>query len=142
MRIRDEDACIAFLVMRLGMGFTFFFFGLRKVLMYPGIADIFRERFAETWLPDILVAAFGYSIPFVELILGALVVLGLFTRPALYLMGLTMVTLNFGLAVEGDSQGVAKNIPYLILIGLDILLLNYNKYSLDNLLFQTYASRE
>jgi len=140
MRFRDEDLCIAFLLMRLGIGFTFFFFGMKKLFMYADIAGIFQQRFAESWLPGFMVTAFSYSIPFVETILGALLVLGLFTRPVLYLIGFTMVSLNFGLAVIGDSPGVAKNIPYLLLIGLDIILLNYNKYSLDNLLFAAYSS--
>jgi thiosulfate dehydrogenase [quinone] large subunit len=74
-------------------------------------------------------------LPFAEIILGSLLLLGLFSRPALYLGGLLLIVLNFGLLVRGDGNVAKSNIAYLIIIALDIILLNYNKYSLDNLLF-------
>ena len=135
MKIRGGDACFAFLILRLGIGITFFLAGLNKLMNYSGVIDSFPGNFAGTWLPGFLVTWFAHTLPFAEIILGFLLIVGLFTRPALYLAGLLMVVLNFGLLVRGDSDKAAGNIPYLIVIALDIMLINYNKYSLDQLLF-------
>ena len=125
----------AVLILRLAAGITFFMAGLRKVLVYPEVIDSIKGGFAQTWMPEILLNIFLYPLPFIELVLGALILLGLLTRPALILAGLLVLALNFGLLVRGDNVGAAKNIAYIIIIALDIMLINYNKYSLDNWFF-------
>ena len=135
MKLRDIDLNYAFLSMRVALGMTFFLIGFNKIINYGVIVPKLQSGFTETWLPDIMVSAYVHALPFAELILGLLVAVGLFTRPAMYLTGILMITLNFGLLVKGDSAGAKKNIVYILLIGLDIILLNYNKYSLDQLLF-------
>jgi thiosulfate dehydrogenase [quinone] large subunit len=135
MFFREKDLGLAFLILRLAAGMTFFMAGLNKLLNYPGVIDNIKGGFAETWMPDFLLNIFLYPLPFIELAVGALIVLGLFTRVVLILAGLLMLALNFGLLVRTDNAGAAKNIPYIIIIALDIMLINYNKYSLDNWFF-------
>lgn len=137
MNLRERDLSFAFLVMRLGVGITFLVYGINKFMNYSGVVGYIQDKFAETWLPGFMVAGFAHITPVAEFGLGLLVALGLFTRPALYLLGLFMLSLNFGLAVAGESDKVARNIPYIILLGIDIALLNYNRYSLDSVLFGT-----
>jgi len=135
MFFREKDLSFAFLILRLAVGMTFFMAGLSKVLNYPGVIENLKGGFMETWMPGFLLNIFLYPLPFIELGLGALIVLGLFTRFALYLTGLLMLVLNFGLLARGDNAGAAKNIPFIVIIALDIMLINYNKYSLDNWFF-------
>jgi len=136
--LRHGDICFGFLIMRLAVGLTFFMAGLNKLFNYSGTVQNFIERFSTTWLAGAPVSIFAQALPFVEVGLGGLVILGLFTRGALYLLGLLMLTLIFGLQVERSAQAV-QNIPYLLLIGLDIILLSYNKYSLDGLFFGRHS---
>ena len=117
------------------MGLTFISTGIFKIAGYPHIVTVMTDGFAETWLPDFLLVPFFYVLPWIETTVGALTLLGLFTRPVLYVMGLLLVIINFGLSVQGNFTTALNNIPYFIIIGLDIILLNYNKYSLDNLFF-------
>ncbi|NIS16354.1 MAG: DoxX family membrane protein [Aliifodinibius sp.] len=142
MKLRENDICFTFLVLRLMVGIVFIMAGLSKLLDYTGVIGYFQTSFGETWLPAFLVTIFAYLLPFVEAILGVLIFFGLLTRPALYLAGLLLVVLNFGLIVRGDGSAAKGNIPYLIIIALDIILLNYNKYSLDHLLFGMSADFE
>ncbi|HDS00446.1 MAG TPA: DoxX family protein [candidate division Zixibacteria bacterium] len=142
MKLRENDICFGFLILRLMVGIVFFMAGLFKLLDYMTIVGYFQSSFAETWLPAFLVTIFAYVLPFAETILGILIFFGLLTRPALYLAGLLLVVLNFGLIVRGDGGDAKSNIPYLIIIALDIILLNYNKYSLDHLLFGMSADFE
>jgi thiosulfate dehydrogenase [quinone] large subunit len=135
MKFRENDICFAFLLLRLMLGIVFFFAGLMKILDYSTIIEYFQSSFAETWLPGFMVTIFAYTVPFAEAILGILLFFGLLTRPALYLSGLLLVLLNFGLIIRGDGDIAKANIPYLVIIALDIILLNYNKYSLDHMLF-------
>jgi thiosulfate dehydrogenase [quinone] large subunit len=135
MNLNKIDLSFAALVMRLGVGLAFFMAGLGKILNFNVRVTGMEDSFTETWLPDFLVSIFANLLPFAEIILGSLLLLGLFLRPALYLGGLLLIVLNFGLLVRGDGNVAKSNIAYLIIIALDIILLNYNKYSLDNLLF-------
>jgi thiosulfate dehydrogenase [quinone] large subunit len=135
MKLRENDICFAFLITRLMLGVVFFLAGINKIFDYGAIIGYFQTSFGETWLPHFLVTIFAYALPIAETVLGFLIFFGLLTRPALYIAGLLLVVLNFGLIVRGDGGNAKANIPYLIIIALDIILLNYNKYSLDHLLF-------
>jgi thiosulfate dehydrogenase (quinone) large subunit len=138
MHFRESDMNFGFLILRLTIGLTFLMAGINKLLNFSTTVDYLQGGFVETWLPGFIVAPFAYVLPFAEAVLGGMIVLGFMTRPALYLTGFLMLSLNFGLLVKSDHAGVARNIVYLVVIGLDIMLLNYNKYSLDNLFFGSF----
>jgi len=60
------------------------------------------KQFGASMLPGSLVAAFGYSLPWVEAALGILVLFGIFTRPALVAGGLLIAVLSFGSGLIQD----------------------------------------
>src|SRR5579859_1215596 len=97
-------------------------------------------EFAGVPLPSGLVHAFLTVLPFAELILGALITVGLFTRWALALGGLLMTALIFGTALRNDWPTVGIQMIYSITYYLLLVNRNQNRFSLDTLFHRNWSS--
>ena len=88
----------AILFARLVLGLIFFMAGVMKVFQLGPLehARKYFLPFNDTFLPVWSLWAVGVTIPFVELIAGALVILGLRTRDALIALGCVLVAVTFG----------------------------------------------
>ena len=88
----------ALLFARLVLGLIFFMAGLMKVFQLGPLehARKYFLPFADTFLPIWSLWLVGVVIPFIELIAGALVILGLRTRDALIALGCVLVIVTFG----------------------------------------------
>ena len=88
----------AILFARLVLGLIFFMAGVMKVFQLGPLehARKYFLPFSDTFLPVWSLWAVGVVIPFVELIAGALVILGLRTRDALIALGTVLVIVTFG----------------------------------------------
>jgi uncharacterized membrane protein YphA (DoxX/SURF4 family) len=88
----------ALLFARLVLGLIFFMAGVMKVFQLGPLehARKYFLPFNDTFLPVWSIWAVGVTIPFVELIAGALVILGLRTRDALIALGCVLVVVTFG----------------------------------------------
>src|SRR6266576_3411725 len=98
-RISDQIArACALLFARLVVGLIFFMAGLWKTFQLGPAGHVRRYflPFQDTFLPGWSLWAVGYAIPFVELIAGALVIVGFQTRPALVALGVVLVIVTFG----------------------------------------------
>jgi uncharacterized membrane protein YphA (DoxX/SURF4 family) len=92
------DRAWALLFARLVLGLIFFMAGVYKVFEL-GPLEHARKYFlpyANTFLPVWSLWATGVVIPFVELIAGALVIVGLLTRQALIALGFVLAIVTFG----------------------------------------------
>jgi thiosulfate dehydrogenase (quinone) large subunit len=79
-------------------------------------------------LPAALVLPFCYALPFAEVILGALILLGLFDVFALSLSGLLLVALTFGTVMRGDPPTFAHNVQYALVNFVLLSFADYNGY--------------
>ena len=128
----------ALLFARLVLGLIFFMAGVYKVFQL-GPLEHARKYFlpyADTFLPVWSLWATGVVIPLVELIAGALVILGLRTREALVSLGFVLAIVTFGhLLKEPLYEFHTHVIPRLALV-LFILLLprEDDRFSIDHLL--------
>ena len=88
----------AILFARLVLGLIFFMAGVMKVFQLGPLehARKYFLPFSDTFLPIWSLWAVGVTIPFIELIGGALVLLGLRTRDALIALGMVLVIVTFG----------------------------------------------
>src|SRR2546430_11915177 len=88
----------ALLFARLVLGLIFFVAGVWKVFQLGPLnhARKYFLRFSDTFLPVWSLWATGVVIPFIELIGGALVILGLRTREALIALGFVLAIVTFG----------------------------------------------
>ena len=137
-RKRAIDRSWAILFARLVLGLIFFMAGLYKVF-HLGPLEHARKYFlpyADTFLPIWSLWATGVVIPFVELVAGGLVMLGLRMREALVSLGFVLAIVTFGhLLKEPLYEFHTHVIPRLALL-LFILLLprEDDRFSLDYLL--------
>ena len=97
--MRTSNVAWAVLFARLVLGLIFLMAGVHKVFVMGPVAHA-RQWFLpyadSSFLPSWSLWAVGTTIPFVELIAGALCVLGLGLRPALLALGAVLVIVTFG----------------------------------------------
>jgi uncharacterized membrane protein YphA (DoxX/SURF4 family) len=135
---RNSGRSWALLFARLVLGLIFFMAGVWKVF-HLGPLEHARKYFlpfADTFLPVWSLWFVGVIIPFIEMIAGAMVILGLRTREALVSLGLVLAIVTFGhLLKEPLYEFHTHVIPRLALL-LFILLLprSDDRFSIDCLL--------
>jgi len=97
-RTGNIDRAWAILFARLVLGLIFFMAGVMKVFQLGPLnhARKYFLPFADTFLPVWSLWAMGVVIPFVELIAGAMVILGLRVRAALVALGSVLAVVTFG----------------------------------------------
>jgi thiosulfate dehydrogenase [quinone] large subunit len=128
----------AVLFARLVLGLIFFMAGVWKVFGLGPIGHVqrFFLPFQHTFLPVWSLWAVGFTIPFIELVAGALVILGLKTRYALVGLGAVLVVVTFGHLLDQPLYALHEHvIPRLALL-LFVLLMpqDLDRFSLDRLL--------
>lgn len=116
----------ALLFARGVLGLIFFMAGVYKVFQMGPLQHarkLFLEPYAHTFLPTWSLWATGTAIPVIELVAGALVIIGWRTREALISLGFVLVLVTFGhLLTEPFYEFHSHVIPRLALV-LFILLL-------------------
>jgi thiosulfate dehydrogenase [quinone] large subunit len=123
----------AYALLRVTLGVIFLFYGIGKFMGGIGnFAGGMNQRFSGK-LPSALVLPFAYTLPFMEVLFGALILLGLFTSVALVLSGLLLLALTFGTVMLGDAPTVAHNLQYALVNFVLLWLSDYNGYSIDRL---------
>jgi len=128
----------AILFARLVLGLIFFMAGVWKVFQL-GPLNHARKWFlpySDTFLPVWSLWAAGVTIPFIEMIAGALVVIGLRTREALIALGFVLAIVTFGhLLKEPLYEFHTHVIPRLALL-LFVLMMpaEVDRFSVDKLI--------
>jgi thiosulfate dehydrogenase (quinone) large subunit len=121
----DEPDCqargLAVALVRWALGLMFLVGGVAKLFMLKGfVSGYLLPAFEKTFLPAWLVGLYGYALPFVETILGVLLLVGLCRRAALLTAGLTLISLAFGqMLIQG--HGIVANIMLYVLMTAAVL---------------------
>src|SRR5205085_7214347 len=124
---------VAYALLRVTLGVVFLFNGVGKFM--GGIGNFvggMNQRFAGH-LPAALVMPFAYALPFMEVLCGTLLLLGLFSTVALALSGLLLVALTFGTVMLNDFPTVAHNTQYALVNFVLLWFVEHNGYSVDRL---------
>ncbi|HWL84750.1 MAG TPA: MauE/DoxX family redox-associated membrane protein [Polyangiaceae bacterium] len=109
---RPTDSELAHATLRLFLGVSIGTHGLARVAHTGAFADELTRQFATTWLPSFSVQAFGYVVPPAELLIGVLIALGLFLRPALVAGTLLMTALTFGTCLRQQWEVAGFQLLY------------------------------
>jgi uncharacterized membrane protein YphA (DoxX/SURF4 family) len=132
------DRAWAILFARLVLGLIFFMAGVMKVFQLGPLnhARKYFLPFADTFLPVWSLWGMGVVIPFVELIAGAMIILGLRVREALVALGFVLAVVTFGhLLKEPLYEFHTHVIPRLALLLFVFMLPRQDdRFSLDYLL--------
>ena len=127
-----SDAALAYAGLRLTFGVDMLVHGATRIASGPTrFATGLVAQFAPTVLPAALVRPFGVALPFVEAMLGVLLVLGLWTRAALVAGGLLMTVLVFGTGLQGRWDTVAVQLLYALVYAVLLAFRRHDTISLD-----------
>jgi thiosulfate dehydrogenase (quinone) large subunit len=125
MRVLGDRAWAIFFC-RTILGLIFFMAGVYKCFVMTPLGharQFFVEPYADTFLPTWSLWATGTAVPVIELIAGALVIVGFKTRPALLSLGGVLVLVTFGhLLKEPLYEFHTHVIPRLALLTLVLLM--------------------
>ena len=127
---------IVTLVLRLFFAAMFLPTGLGKFQSLAGFRESMHKSFDSTFLAGPLLDLFLAVLPFVEVGVGGLLLLGLLTRPVFVVTALTLVALFFGKWVTHDLQTSAFNAVYVFIAVYAVRQSEHNRFSLDALLFR------
>jgi thiosulfate dehydrogenase [quinone] large subunit len=122
----------AYLLLRLLTGINFFMHGFARIFTgthLAGFAQGMVKSMAATPLPPALTLATGYVIPCIELAVGALLLLGIFTRATLVLAFFLLFLLMFGITLKQDWATAGGQLVYGIVLAL--LLFGRARYDLS-----------
>jgi len=136
----------ALLFARLVLGLIFLMAGVWKVFRLGPLehARKYFLPFADSFLPVWSLWFTGTVIPFIELVAGALLILGLRTREALIALGAVLVVVTFGHLLKDPLYEFHTHvIPRLALL-LFILLLPHedDRFSLDHFIRRITKPKE
>ena len=117
---------IGFLLLRVSIGLYLLLAGIGKVRgeFNNGFGSFYRGSFKSMqpeWLPNALAAPYGYALPWAEVVVGALLILGLFGSIAAALTGLMILSFTIALALKfgsitaqpADARGGAFSANYI-----------------------------
>src|SRR5476649_822568 len=134
----NSNRAWAILFARLVLGLIFFMAGVMKVFQLGPLehARKYFLPFSDTFLPVWSLWFVGVTVPLIELLAGALLILGLRTRDALIALGFVLVVVTFGHLLHEPLYNFSGHvIPRLALL---LLVLwcprEYDRFSLDYVL--------
>jgi thiosulfate dehydrogenase (quinone) large subunit len=131
--IHAVDRALAALLLRLALGIDILLHGLTR-LFIGGLQSFINTSsvpFQHSVLPMWQVRAFLTVVPFLEFIIGLLLVAGLALRWTLVAGALLMLALEFGTGVRSDWTVVSSQLLYSLLYSILIFCRRYDLYSLD-----------
>lgn len=98
---------------------------------YRAIPDSLETSFAtQPLLPAFFTKPYYAVLGYVLIALGLLLLLGVKTRPVLFIMGLLYTSLTFGLILIKQDAGVAWLAIHVIMVALALTWEKYNRYTL------------
>ena len=124
---------LAYFILRLTMGVNMFTHGVARLLDLEKFNMWMIGQFSDTILPEFLVSLSSYMIPFAELIIGVLLILGLFTSRALLLGALLITILVFGSGLQENWNVMSSQMIYAIFFFILSYLIELNRFSLDRI---------
>jgi len=128
------DRRMAYAVLRLTFGLNILLHGLVRLPNMNGFVEGLVKNFADTPLPSFAVRLFAWSLPPLEVGIGMLLLLGLFTRWALVAGGLVMTALVFGTALRSDWETLGLQMIYSVIYYLLLAARSDDYFSLDTFL--------
>ena len=130
---KEKTIELAYLLLRLTMGINMFTHGIARILNIEGFNSWMIAQFSTTILPEFMVSFTSYIIPFAELVIGILLIIGLFTRKVLLFGALLIVLLVFGSGLQENWNVMSSQMIYAIFFFILSYLIELNRFSIDNL---------
>lgn len=127
----QNDIIIAYALLRIIMGINYFNHGFTRIGNIPGFMDSMVAAMEGAWIPEFLVRINAALVPPAELVIGLLLILGLFTRGALIAGLLLMAMLMYGVTVVQNWDAATSQLIYDVILFILLAGVGYNRISLD-----------
>lgn len=128
MKTTNEQ--LAYALFRITMGVAMLGHGLVRIPKLPVFRDGMVKMF-DGVLPAALVTPFATILPFVEFVIGALLIVGLFTRYAIVAGAVLMMVLIFGACMKENWEIVGMQMVYAFLYYVLLRFYGHNVYALS-----------
>ena len=129
-RLSGNDLSLAYALLRITLGTNIAFHGISRILAGPALfVAALTKQFESTVLPHLAVQVFGYALPWLEALIGLLILFGALTRMALIAGALVIVLLTFHQDWNVAGLQLIYAVVYFVLIGLR----GFNSFSVDGL---------
>ena len=136
------DRRLAYGILRVTLGVNILFHGLLPLTNLDSFAVQVLHLFEKTPLPSQGIRLFALALPFVQMIVGLLLTLGLWTRFALVSGGLVMIALVFGTALRSDGPALGILMLYATIYYLLLAGRTYNRLSIDHLRRRSFSPQQ
>jgi thiosulfate dehydrogenase [quinone] large subunit len=132
---RSSDAVIAYTVLRVSFGANIMLHGVSRIVMGHAAFLAYLTHYFEkaSYVPVGMLSLFATVQPWVELILGLLLMIGLATRFSLIAGGLVILSLVIGTNLAQDWLVSGLQLIYAFLYYYLLAHLDQNRYSIDGM---------
>ena len=132
----NNESVLVFTI-RVILGLLFFFQGYDKIfkVKMKGLISTFRYELGSIKVPNVLLKITTYYTSYVEFACGALLIIGLFTKYSLYLLGIDLILVVGAFSLIKPMWDMQLLFPRLMLLSILLYLPEeWNLISLDNIL--------
>ena len=132
---RSSDAVIAYTILRISFGANIMLHGVSRIVMGHAAFLAYLTHYFEkaSYVPVGMLSLFATVQPWVELILGLLLMIGLATRFSLIAGGLVILSLVIGTNLAQDWLVSGLQLIYAFLYYYLLAHLDQNRYSIDGM---------
>ena len=128
-----RDISLAYLFLRLLIGVNYFNHGFTRIGDLPGFVEQTVNSLQGSYFPEPMVRINAFVVPVVELVVGILITLGWFTRPALAVTFALMVMLMMGVTSVQDWDAASGQLIYGIVLFILLAGVRFNILCVDRL---------
>lgn len=128
-----NNFALAYLMARLSLGISMLTHGLVRLPKIDAFSTWMSGLFKASMLPEVLVRPFSYALPFLEFLVGILLIAGLFTRFGLLLGGCVMLMLLFGTGMIENWDAIPSQIIHSTFFAVLLAFMAHNRFSVDTL---------
>jgi thiosulfate dehydrogenase [quinone] large subunit len=128
-----NNKTLAIHLFRLSFGINYFFHGVVRIPNFDKFVSGMQNTFQDTLLPQFLVTPLAFAIPFIEIIIGLLLLLNKFTRETLIATFILMNILVIGSSFAQKWDLVGLQSTYIGFLFLLLYFMNDNKNSLKKI---------
>jgi len=137
-RLAGNDLSLGYALLRSTLGINIALHGISRIVAGPAsFVSSLAKQFERTVLPHFAVQGFGYALPWLEALIGLLILFGALTRVALIVGALLIILLTFGSTLHQDWDIAGLQLIYALVYFVLIGLRQYNSLSIDGLLTRT-----
>ncbi|MGV2829227.1 DoxX family protein [Myxosarcina sp. GI1(2024)] len=131
LRLRNRDLVAAYTLLRIVVGINYFNHGATRIFNIPGFIDSMVNTMQSSWIPEFLVRINAALVPPVELVVGVLITIGLFTRGALIACFVLMIVLMYGVTIIQNWDTAGSQLIYNIVLFILLAGVSFDRISVD-----------